>query len=99
MSLLTSRREQKRFAKFAIVGAIGTVVDYSVFNLFAYLLGLEEVIAQGISFTAAVTSNFILNRAWTFRDSRSKRLRVQLAQYVLVNTVGLLIRTPIFAFL
>lgn len=99
MSLLTNPKEQRRFAKFAIVGAIGTVVDYSIFNLFAYVVGLEEVVAQGISFTAAVASNFILNRAWTFRDSRSKQLRVQLAQYVLVNAVGLLIRTPIFAFL
>ncbi len=97
MSLLTSRREQKRFAKFAIVGAIGTVVDYSVFNLFAYVVGFEEIIAQGISFTVAVISNFTLNRYWTFRDSRSKRLRVQLLQYVLVNVVGLIIRTPIFA--
>jgi putative flippase GtrA len=97
MSLLTNRKEQKRFAKFAIVGAIGTIVDYSVFNLFAYVVGFEEIIAQGISFTVAVISNFMFNRNWTFRDSRSKRLRVQLFQYVLVNFVGLLIRTPIFA--
>lgn len=96
MSIFNSRKEQKRFAKFAIVGAIGTVVDYSVFNLVAYLFGLEEVVAQAISFLAAVTSNFVLNRSWTFSDSRSKRLRVQLAQYVLVNVVGLIIRTPIF---
>lgn len=99
MSILSSRREQKRFAKFAIVGAIGTVVDYAVFNLGAFVFGLDEVLAQGISFTAAVASNFILNRNWTFRDSRTKRLRVQLAQYILVNAIGLIIRTPIFAFL
>ena len=96
MNFLSNRREQKRFVKFAVVGAIGTLVDYSAFNLVAYLFGLEEVLAQGISFIAAVISNFILNRNWTFRDSRSKRLRVQLAQYVLVNVVGLVIRTPIF---
>jgi putative flippase GtrA len=99
MSLLNSRREQKRFAKFAIVGAIGTVVDYIVFNLSAFVFGLDELVAQGISFLAAVASNFILNRNWTFKDSRSKRLRVQLSQYVLVNAIGLVIRTPIFAFL
>ncbi|MCW5876328.1 MAG: GtrA family protein [Anaerolineales bacterium] len=97
MSLLSSRREQKRFAKFAIVGATGTVVDYLIFNLAAFLFGLPEIFAQGISFVAAVTSNFIFNRNWTFRDSRSKRLRVQLSQYLLVNLLGLLIRTPIFA--
>jgi putative flippase GtrA len=96
MSILQNRREQKRFIKFAIVGAVGMLVDYSVFNLVAYLFGLEEVLAQGVSFLAAVTTNFILNRNWTFRDSRSKRLRVQLAQYVAVNVIGLIIRTPIF---
>jgi putative flippase GtrA len=96
VSLLTNRKEQKRFAKFAIVGAIGTLVDYSVFNFVAYFIGFEEVVSQGFSFVAAVISNFILNRNWTFRDSRSKRLRVQLAQYVLVNVIGLIIRTPIF---
>jgi putative flippase GtrA len=96
LSLLSSRKEQKRFIKFGIVGATGTIVDYSIFNLFAYIVGFEEVVAQGISFTFAVISNFILNRHWTFRDSRSKRLRIQLAQYVLVNVIGLVIRTPIF---
>lgn len=99
MSLLSSRREQKRFVKFAIVGGVGTLVDYLVFNLAAFLVGLPEILSQGISFAAAVTSNFILNRNWTFRDARSKRLRVQLGQYLLVNLIGLLIRTPIFAWL
>ena len=97
LSLLNNRREQKRFAKFAIVGAIGMGVDFLVFNLFFVLVGLEPVAASVVSFLAAVTSNFIFNRTWTFHDSRTKTLRLQLAQYVLVNVVGLIIRTPIFA--
>lgn len=96
MTLFSSRREQKRFAKFAIVGAIGAVVDFLVFNFFFKFLGLLPLISQALSFAAAVTSNFILNRYWTFHDSRSKRLHIQAGQYVLVNFVGLLIRTPIF---
>src|SRR5690606_17219145 len=48
------------------------------------------------SFLAAVASNFVLNRKWTFPDSRSKTVGTQLAQYGLVNVIGLLIRTPIF---
>ena len=97
MNILTSRREQKRFAKFAIVGAIGMGVDFLVFNLFFALIGLSPIVSSVLSFVAAVASNFILNRNWTFRDARGKRLRVQLVQYVLVNVIGLLIRTPIFA--
>ncbi len=97
MTLLNNRREQKRFVKFAIVGAIGTVVDFSVFNLGFAIIGLLPAVAQAISFTVAVFSNFVLNYLWTFKDSRSKRLHIQVTQYVLVNVVGLLIRTPIFA--
>jgi len=97
MNILSSRREQKRFAKFAIVGAVGMAVDFLVFNLFFVGLGLAPVAASIVSFLAAVTSNFVLNRSWTFHDSRTKALRLQLAQYVLVNAVGLVIRTPIFA--
>lgn len=113
MTILRNRKEQKRFVKFAIVGTIGMAVDFVVFNIAKPILEtfpslLAEVspqvtqaslLAQGISFVAAVTSNFILNRSWTFKDSRSKRLRVQLTQYLIVNTLGLIIRTPIFALL
>ncbi|MGH7632004.1 MAG: GtrA family protein [Gemmatimonadales bacterium] len=97
MNLLTSRKEQKRFAKFAIVGGIGMSVDFLVFNFFFALIRLAPIVSSVLSFVAAVTSNFILNRNWTFRDARGKRMRVQLAQYILVNVIGLLIRTPIFA--
>src|SRR3972149_7287550 len=97
MSIINNRKEQKRFAKFAIVGAIGAGVDFLTFNLFCALLGLPPVLASVISFLAAVTSNFLLNRHWTFPDSRSKAIGTQMAQYGLVNLIGLLIRTPIFA--
>lgn len=113
MAILKNRKEQKRFVKFAIVGTIGMVVDFVVFNIAKPTLEripalaaevssevtLGSLAAQAFSFVAAVTSNFILNRNWTFKDSRSKRLRVQLTQYLIVNTLGLVIRTPIFAFL
>lgn len=99
MKILNDRREQKRFAKFAVVGTIGAGVDFVVFNLVAFLFGLPEVYSQAVSFLAAVTSNFILNRHWTFPDSRSKKVSIQVGQYALVNFIGLLIRTPMFTFL
>jgi len=42
-------------------------------------------------------SNFTFNRFWTYPDSRSKSILNQLAQFGLVNVVGLAIRTIIFA--
>ncbi len=90
------RRELTRFTKFSVVGVIGAVVDFGVFNLLHGGLSLVSPLAQAISFTAAVTSNFIWNRLWTYPDSRSKAIGSQAAQFALVNAIGLAIRTPIF---
>lgn len=96
MNLLTNPRERNRFLRFSVVGAIGALVDFAAFNLFSAGLGLLPSLAQALSFAAAVTSNFVLNRLWTFPDSRSKKLAAQAAQYLLINLVGLIIRTPVF---
>lgn len=92
------RREINRFLKFSVVGAFGAVVDFGTFNLLVNLLGVASIAASVFSFSAAVTSNFIWNRYWTYPDSRSKPVGQQVLQFTLVNLVGLLIRTPIFAF-
>ena len=78
------------------VGAIGAVVDFGIFNLLKGMLRLVSPVSQAISFSTAVTSNFLWNRLWTYPDSRSKPLRRQALQFVLVNLVGLGVRTPIF---
>jgi putative flippase GtrA len=92
-----ARRELKRFLKFGVVGAIGAVVDFGTFNLLTTLLGLWSVAASVLSFSAAVTSNFVWNRFWVYPDSRSKPLAAQASQFAAVNLAGLLIRTPVFA--
>lgn len=92
------RREGVRFAKFTVVGAIGFVIDFGTFNALTVLLGIWSVLASALSFIAALTSNFLWNRYWTYPDSRSKPVLQQLVQFALVNLVGLGIRTPIFAF-
>lgn len=93
-----TRREFVRFTKFTVVGTIGAVVDFGTFNLLAGGLGLPNVPSSIASFLAAVASNFLWNRYWTYPDSRSKQVRDQAVQFVAVNVVGLAIRTPIFIF-
>lgn len=93
-----NRKEADRFVKFLIVGAVGFFVDFGLFNLLHTLLDVGLAIAQTCSFTAAVISNFTWNRVWTYRDSRSKPIGRQLAQFFVVNLVGYLIRTPILLF-
>ncbi len=97
--ILTNPLERTRFFKFAFVGAVGAAVDFAVFNLMSAVIGVPAVPASVISFILAVVSNFIWNRYWTYPDSRSKTVTRQIVQFVLVSLVGLIIRTPLFAYL
>ena len=97
--ILTNPKERTRFLRFAAVGAMGAVVDFSIFNLLAWGLHLPEVPASVVSFIAAVTSNFLWNRFWTYPDSRSKPFIQQIGQFFLINAIGLAIRIPLFAWL
>jgi putative flippase GtrA len=84
-------REVVRFVKFAMVGAVGMVVDLTVLNVLHRGVGLPLLVANTISFTMAVVSNFTWNRLWTFPESRERPLVPQLGQFALVNVVGLAI--------
>jgi len=99
MSIISNPKERQRFLRFAIVGIIGAVVDFGVFNFLVHFDLAPVIYASMISFTMAVISNFLWNRFWTYPDSRSKSIRHQLTLFALINFIGLGIRTPLFAFL
>lgn len=97
--ILANKKERTRFLRFMVVGVIGAIVDFGTFNILTNLTAIQPVIASVISFTAAVTSNFLWNRYWTYPDSRTKHVGHQVTQFFIVNIIGLVIRTPLFAFL
>jgi putative flippase GtrA len=97
--ILTNQKERSRFFRFAVVGCIGAVIDFGVFNILSSVVRVPAVIASIISFLLAVCSNFIWNRYWTYPDSRSKAFQHQMMQFVIISLAGLAIRTPLFAFL
>ncbi len=97
--IITKSQERVRFFRFAVVGGVGAIIDFSIFNLLAAFLGIQAIFAQVVSFVVAVCSNFIWNRYWTYPDSRSKPLKSQMIQFLLVSVIGLVIRTPLFGWL
>jgi putative flippase GtrA len=88
--------ELVRFGKFAVVGIIGSVVHFSVLNLFIQVFGQPKWLSNTIAFSAAVLSNFVWNRLWTFPESRKSAVMTQLGQFALVNVIGLGINQAIF---
>ncbi len=99
MNLFNSKKERIRMVKFSIVGVSGTLVDFGLMNLLSLVFGLHLAWAQAISFACAVVNNFFWNRIWTYPESRSRGAPKQLMQFILINVIGIIIRTPIITLL
>lgn len=75
------------FIKFGITGATGLVVDFSLTWLFKDVFHINKFLANAIGFTAAVISNYFINRIWTFKNK--DEIGKQLAAFVVVSLIGL----------
>jgi putative flippase GtrA len=91
-----ARRELGRFLRFLLVGAFGFVVDTGSLSVMVLLLSVDRRLAKGIAFALAVLSNFIWNRYFTYRESRSKAVFSQVWQFTLISIVGLGINLVVF---
>ena len=80
-----------QFLRFGVVGTVGFVVDTAV--LYAGLaLGLGLYGGRAVSYLAAATTTWALNRAWTFRGQGQGQGQApvmrQWALFVVINLVG-----------
>lgn len=89
-----SSKETTRFARFLTVGALGTLLDFSLLTALKWV-GLPTLFANSLSFSAGVINNFALNARWTFADRRADNRRMQFLQFLLVSLIGLLINNAI----
>jgi dolichol-phosphate mannosyltransferase len=67
--VLRTRRHWVQLGKFCVVGAAGYVVNLAVYAALLHA-SLHYLLAATGSFLVAVSSNYALNRLWTFRDRR-----------------------------
>ena len=81
---------------FAIVGAIGYLVDAGMTYAGAQYLGLSPELARPPGFIVATIVNFLLNRAITFRHSRALFWRA-FARYWIVASVGLAVNYAVYS--
>ena len=90
--------ETDRFVRYAIVGATGTLVDFAVLMLLKEIGGFPTLPAAVLAFLAGVVNNYTLNRRWTFAGTQ-KRRSTQLAQFLAVSLVGVLLNSLILLLL
>lgn len=83
-----------RFIKFCVVGGSGVVVDFGITYICKEWLRLNKYIANSLGFVCAATSNYFLNRIWTF-ESADPRITRQYLTFFLISAAGLAINNLI----
>jgi Predicted membrane protein len=81
-----------KFLKFAGVGASGVLVNFGITYLFKEILKWNKYLSSAIGFVFAATSNYILNRIWTFQ-SLNPEIGTEYAKFFLISLVGMGIDT------
>ncbi|HQC20222.1 MAG TPA: GtrA family protein [Anaerolineaceae bacterium] len=89
----TLNPEVVRFGKFLLVGALNTLIDFGLMNLFSGLLHMPLVLAQALSFILAVINSYALNRLWIYPETQAKSLADQFTKFAIINAAGLALRT------
>jgi putative flippase GtrA len=88
LSGISSNKEIQRISRFLAVGAVGTVLDFSLLTLLK-LAGLPTLFANSFSFTAGLINNFTWNRLWTFNNGIQTDWRKQFTQFTIISLFGL----------
>lgn len=68
------------------------VVDFFLTWVFKEQFSVNKFIANAIGFSAAVTSNYFINRRWTFKSTEAQ-ISKQFVGFIVVSVVGLLLNT------
>lgn len=74
--------------KFCLVGGSGMVLDFALTYLLKEKIKIHRYIANAIGFIFAASSNFALNRFWTF-ENHNQDVYQQLGSFLLFSMIGL----------
>lgn len=77
-----------QFIRFGIIGCVGFLVDVGVLYSVLYGLGLGHYGGRVISYLAAATTTWYLNRNFTFTHARSENRSREWARFLVLNTIG-----------
>ncbi|MCF8405764.1 MAG: GtrA family protein [Bacteroidales bacterium] len=81
-----------KFLKFGIVGFSGVLVDFGSTYLCKEKFKIPKYIANAIGFCTAASTNYFLNRIWTFH-SMNPEVLIEYSQFIGISLIGLGINT------
>ena len=83
------REVAKQFFKFAFVGFVGTIMNIAILYTLTEYFGIYYIISALFAFIVSATSNFMLNKVWTFRENVSYKIIKKYVSFFIVSISAL----------
>ena len=81
-----------KIIKFCLVGGSGMMLDFALTYLLKEKIKIHRYAANAIGFISAASSNFALNRYWTF-ESQNPEVYKQFGFFLTFALIGMAINT------
>lgn len=85
-------------AKFGVIGAIGFILDFGIFNALHHGGGIGPLTANFVSSLIAAVFTYLGNRYWSFRHKAKQPFRKEVPPFVGLNVIGVGITEAFIAF-
>ncbi len=83
-----------KLLKFGVVGFSGLFIDFGITYFTKERLKWHKYVANSTGFMVAASSNYMLNRIWTF-ESHDPQILMQYSQFIGVSLIGLVLNNII----
>lgn len=88
--IMIYKKEGRSLFRFAAVGCINTLVDFTVFTILKSIFDINYLVCQVAGYSAGVLNSFVMNKVWTFESKTSKfHTSMQFARFIAVNLISL----------
>ncbi len=77
-----------KFIKFGFVGLSGLFIDFGLTYLCKEKFQVPKYLSNSIGFITAASSNYYLNRIWTF-ESQNPEILSQYGKFIIISIIGL----------
>lgn len=81
----------EQFLKFGIVGVVAFLIDYGVLMLLNVGLGVDPVIAAGVSFCVSVVFNYVASMRFVFEHREDLSRKKEFMIFIILSAIGLVI--------
>jgi|GEM_PF-333166 len=94
---LNNLKSMSKITKFGLIGVSGFLIDFSITYLLKEAVGINFYLANAFGFAIASSSNYLLNKKWTFGDYGNIKTN-QYLSFLAVSSIGLFFNSLLIMF-